>query len=137
MSNQWERVFGGLVLGAGLSVGVFWWWPSPAAITFDRTERPVAVREPAPPPPATIETAQREAPPLVRQTEAAAPVEYVVKRGETLGAIARARYGSARYADAIYQANRDRLRSAHAVGAGQTIVLPPKDSIAGSDARRG
>lgn len=51
--------------------------------------------------------------------------EYVVQKGDTLGSIARAHYGSIRYADSIFEANRDVLKSRNSIRVGQKLVLPP------------
>ena len=61
------------------------------------------------------------------------PVEYVVKRGDTLTGIAKAFYGTTREADRIFEANRDRLRSRDSLRAGQVILLPPRDTPQGSE----
>ena len=52
--------------------------------------------------------------------------EYTVKAGDTLSGIAKARYGSTKYKDLIYQANRDRLGSEDDLREGQKLRLPPK-----------
>jgi nucleoid-associated protein YgaU len=53
-------------------------------------------------------------------------VEYTVKRGDTLGAIAKAYYGSTTYKDLIFEANHDRLEREDALKIGQVLRLPPK-----------
>lgn len=55
----------------------------------------------------------------------AGPREYVVQKGDTLGSIARAQYGSIRYADSIFEANRATLKSRNSIRVGQKLVLPP------------
>ena len=55
------------------------------------------------------------------------PVEaptHVVSRGETLGAIAKHRYGDARRYTAIFEANRDVLSDPDRVEVGQQLTLP-------------
>lgn len=52
--------------------------------------------------------------------------EYTVRPGDTLSRIALQHYGSVRYKDLIFQANRDRLRSEDALSVGQSLRLPPK-----------
>ncbi|MFK7882998.1 MAG: LysM peptidoglycan-binding domain-containing protein [Phycisphaerales bacterium] len=52
-------------------------------------------------------------------------VEYTVRSGDSLTRIARSYYGSIRFADAIYEANRDRLDSPDAISVGQVLRLPP------------
>lgn len=58
--------------------------------------------------------------------EPAAVIEYRVERGDTLSGIASRFYGSSRWTDFLFQANRDRLRSPGAIRIGQTLVIPPK-----------
>jgi nucleoid-associated protein YgaU len=54
-------------------------------------------------------------------------VDYIVQSGDSLSLIAQRFYGSARYADFIYESNRDTLRSKDAIRVGQTLKLPPLD----------
>ncbi len=54
-------------------------------------------------------------------------VDYIVQSGDSLSLIAQRYYGSARYADFIYESNRDTLRSKDAIRVGQTLKLPPLD----------
>lgn len=51
---------------------------------------------------------------------------YTVKRGDTLGAIAKTVYGDVMKYKAIFERNTDRLKSANTIFEGQTIVLPAK-----------
>lgn len=51
---------------------------------------------------------------------------YTVKRGDTLGAIAKTVYGDISKYKAIFERNTDRLKSANTIFEGQTIVLPAK-----------
>lgn len=53
-------------------------------------------------------------------------VEYTVKRGDTLGGIAKAYYGKSVYKDLIFEANRDQLERDDALRIGQVLRLPPK-----------
>ncbi len=50
---------------------------------------------------------------------------YVVKTGDSLYAISKKIYGDASYIEAIYAANRDRLKSKNSLKVGQSLVLPP------------
>lgn len=52
--------------------------------------------------------------------------EYVVRSGDTLGAISRLHYGTTQHADAIFAFNRDRLglRSPRAIRPGQVLHIP-------------
>lgn len=52
-------------------------------------------------------------------------VEYTVQSGDSLSRIAKSYYGSSRHADAIFDANRDQLRSPDALKIGQVLLLPP------------
>lgn len=53
------------------------------------------------------------------------PVEYTIRAGDSLTKIAREYYGSVRFADLIFDANRDRLSSPDALSVGQVLRLPP------------
>jgi nucleoid-associated protein YgaU len=55
-----------------------------------------------------------------------ATVEYIVRSGDTLSGIASQFYGSVRFVDHLYAANRDRLRNKNDLRVGQTLVIPPK-----------
>lgn len=55
-----------------------------------------------------------------------AGLEYTVKTGDTLSSIAAKFYGSTRYMDVLFEANRDRLRSRNALKVGQVLRVPPK-----------
>lgn len=61
--------------------------------------------------------------------EAPATIEYTVQRGDTLGTIARRFYGSSRFTQALFEANRDRLRSPDEVRLGQVIRIPPPSDV--------
>jgi 5'-nucleotidase len=52
--------------------------------------------------------------------------QYTVKPGETLSEIAKAQYGSTKYTDLIFEANRDQLESPDSLREGQKLKLPPK-----------
>lgn len=52
-------------------------------------------------------------------------VEYTVQPGDSLTRIARSYYGSVRFADAIFEANRETLSSPDALRVGQVLRLPP------------
>lgn len=62
-------------------------------------------------------------------------VEYLVRRGDTLGDIALAFYGSARpkYLDLIYSANRGTMRDRDTIAVGQKLMIPPAPPSSGSD----
>jgi len=58
-------------------------------------------------------------------------VDYTVQPGDTLGEISEAFYGSSRYADLIFEANRDSLRDADDIRVGQTLRIPPPPASSG------
>ena len=64
--------------------------------------------------------------PAAASSPAAATIEYRVRRGDALSKIAQKFYGSARYTDFLFEANRDRLRSKASIRVGQTLRIPPK-----------
>lgn len=53
-------------------------------------------------------------------------IEYTVQPGDTLSGIASKFYGSVRFVDFLFDANRDRLSSPDALQLNQVIVVPPK-----------
>lgn len=60
-----------------------------------------------------------------KTTEATREVRtHTVRRGDTLGSIALRAYGSVRYAETIYRANRGILRSPDALDVGMVLTLP-------------
>jgi nucleoid-associated protein YgaU len=52
--------------------------------------------------------------------------EYEVRPGDSLSTIAEREMGSSKYADLIYKANRDTLKSKDALKVGQKLTIPPK-----------
>jgi nucleoid-associated protein YgaU len=52
--------------------------------------------------------------------------EYTVRPGDTLSRIALSQYGATRYAEMIFEANRDRMRSMNELRVGQKLRLPPR-----------
>lgn len=52
--------------------------------------------------------------------------DYEVRPGDTLSTIAEREMGSGKYADLIYKANRDTLKSKDALRVGQKLTIPPK-----------
>lgn len=63
-------------------------------------------------------------------TPPAAFIEYTVQRGDTLSGIAQRFYGSQRFIDFLYEANRDRLRNKDDLRLGQVLRVPPKPADA-------
>ncbi len=61
--------------------------------------------------------------------------EYAVVAGDSLSRISQRVYGSARYTDALFQANRDRLASPNALRVGQILTIPPVESLSGGGPR--
>lgn len=60
------------------------------------------------------------------RAQTAGTVDYTVKQGDTCFAIARAKYGDAKYIDLIHQANPGMGPSPHALKEGTVLKLPPK-----------
>ena len=60
-------------------------------------------------------------------------IEYTVQRGDTLGGIARRFYGSSRFAEVIFEANRDQMRSMDTVRLGQVLMIPPASEVTGAN----
>jgi nucleoid-associated protein YgaU len=52
--------------------------------------------------------------------------EYVVQQGDMLGRIAAKVYGSSKHANAIYEANKDTMKSPNSLKVGQRLRIPPK-----------
>jgi len=66
-------------------------------------------------------------------TNEPAYIEYTVVKGDTLSELAQRFYGSMRYADVIYQANRDTLSNMNDLHLGQTLRIPSKQTVVQSD----
>lgn len=60
-------------------------------------------------------------------------IEYTVKRGDSLGQIARSFYGSITHTDFLFEANRDRLASKDDLRLGQVLLIPPLPVSAGDE----
>ncbi len=58
-------------------------------------------------------------------------IEYTVRKGDTLSGIAKSFYGSIRYTDFLFRANKDRLRSEDDLRLGQVLLIPPLPDEAG------
>ncbi len=90
-----------------------------------------------------IRTAQAEGgspPELVRATFPPAPPKprvYVIKPNDNLSKICKAVYGTAdrRVVQALYEANRDRLKNKNRVLVGQRLSLPPWPETSASETR--
>ena len=52
------------------------------------------------------------------------PKDYKVEPGDSLYSISKKIYGDAKKIDAIYEANRDSLRSKNSLKVGQVLRLP-------------
>ena len=57
-----------------------------------------------------------------------AVIEYTIRGGDSLSKISKVYYGSTRYADFLFEHNRERLglTDKDAIRAGQTLLIPPK-----------
>lgn len=64
------------------------------------------------------------------------PTVYEVRRGETLGAIARATLGDASLWPALYRANRDQIRDPKRLYPGQRLAIPTLSEQQRAAARR-
>lgn len=53
-------------------------------------------------------------------------IEYTVQPNDTLSGIAQKMYGSIRFVDFLFDANRDRLKSPDDLRLGQVLIVPPK-----------
>ncbi len=60
-----------------------------------------------------------------RKPPAPRTIEYTVRKGDTLSGIAKTFYGSTRYTDFLFNANKDRLRSRDDLKLGQVLIIPP------------
>ncbi len=69
---------------------------------------------------------QGKEPPGPAAPKDAMPGEYEVAKGDSLSKIAVKFYGSSKYADLIFNANRGILKNKDSVRVGQKLVLPPK-----------
>ena len=52
-------------------------------------------------------------------------IEYIVQSGDSLSRISLRIYGSSRYAQFIFESNRDTMRSIDSISIGQLLRLPP------------
>jgi nucleoid-associated protein YgaU len=62
---------------------------------------------------------------LTVESSQPAAVFYTVKKGDTLGAIAKAHYGSASKYPLIFEANRPMLKNPDLIYPGQVLRIPP------------
>jgi len=62
-------------------------------------------------------------------------IEYVVVKGDTLSEIAQRFYGSLRYAEVIYNANRDVMSSIDDLQIGDVLQIPSPESVLGGGDR--
>jgi nucleoid-associated protein YgaU len=60
-------------------------------------------------------------------------IEYVVVRGDTLSEIAQQFYGSLRYAEVIFNANRGTMRSMDDLAIDDVLRIPSRESVLGAD----
>ncbi len=71
-----------------------------------------------------VQQAQAQVPALAPVAPTAAEREYIVQKGDTLGAIASREMGSARKWNALFEANKDRLRSPTDLKIGRALRIP-------------
>lgn len=60
----------------------------------------------------------------IKVADTSAYAHHTVKSGETLSKIAKQYYGNANKYNAIYEANRDKLKSADLIHPGDELVIP-------------
>lgn len=60
-------------------------------------------------------------------------IEYTVVRNDTLSGLAQRFYGSLRYADVIFNANRDTMRSIDDLQIGQVLRIPSRANVLGEN----
>ncbi len=60
-------------------------------------------------------------------------IEYVVVKGDTLSEIAQHFYGSLRYADVIFNANRETMRRIDDLAIGDVLRIPSRESVLGPE----
>ncbi|MFG0260435.1 MAG: LysM peptidoglycan-binding domain-containing protein [Phycisphaerales bacterium JB041] len=60
-------------------------------------------------------------------------MEYTVVKGDNLSALAQRFYGSLRYADVIFNANRDTMTSIDDLQIGQVLRIPSRANVLGED----
>lgn len=63
-------------------------------------------------------------------------LEYVVVKNDTLSEIAQHFYGSLRYADVIFNANRETMRSMDDLHIGDVLRIPSRESVLGKERDR-
>ena len=64
-------------------------------------------------------------------------IEYTVVRNDNLSALAQRFYGSLRYADVIFNANRDAMDSIDDLRIGQVLRIPSRANVLGQDTEDG
>jgi nucleoid-associated protein YgaU len=62
-------------------------------------------------------------------------IEYAVASGDTLSEISQRFYGSLRYAEVIYHANRETMSSIDDLQIGQVLRIPPPEAVLGEGDR--
>jgi len=92
--------------------------PAPLAQTVAHEAQPPAtppvVREPTPP----------AAPAIIESVHPAPAQHYTVRRGDSLGRIAKKLFGDEKYAQELYAANRDKLRDPSKIDVGMVLTVP-------------
>jgi nucleoid-associated protein YgaU len=73
-----------------------------------------------------VDAADPDRTPATPEMPQAPELEYTVSRGDTLSEIAKKFYGSIRYIDFLYEANRDRLRNKNDLRLGQVLRIPSR-----------
>jgi len=60
-------------------------------------------------------------------------LEYTVVKGDTLSQLAQRFYGSLRYAEAIFDANRETMRTKDDLAIGDVLRIPSRESVLGPE----
>lgn len=66
----------------------------------------------------------------------AAPIEYIVRKGDTLGGIAKSFYGKSTLWSIIVDANRDQITAPEQIRPGMKLRIPPAAAEAAADSTR-
>lgn len=89
-----------------------------------KEEAKVEVKNDAEVKPADKADAKNEAKPAVEPPDPTSSEIYVVKSGDTLGAISKKFYGSVRYVNLLQKANSDIITNANVLKPGMKLIIP-------------
>lgn len=97
---------------------------APAAKEEARAEVKTEAKAEAEVKPAANAGAENEAKPAVEPPDPTSSEIYVVKYGDTLGAISKKFYGSVRYVNLLQKANSDIITNANVLKPGMKLIIP-------------